>query len=92
MRLSGLTGGANLKETTIMINAISDFMIHVDESLDKQARETVENHVRSHACVISAAIPPRTPHLMLVVYDSDCASAGQILGHVCDRGLHAVML
>ena len=25
-----------------MINAISDFMIHVDESLDKQARETME--------------------------------------------------
>jgi hypothetical protein len=75
-----------------MLNAISDFMIHVDESLDKQAREAVEDHVRAHACVISAAIPPQTPHLMLVVYDSDCSSAGQILGHVRDRGLHSTML
>ncbi len=75
-----------------MTNTMSDFMVHVDESLDKKERETVEDYVRAHACVISASIPPRTPHLMLVVYDSDCSSAGQILGHVRDRGLHGIML
>jgi hypothetical protein len=75
-----------------MLNAISDFMIHVDESLDKPARDAVEDHVRAHACVISAAIPLQTPHLMLVVYDSDCGHAGQILGHVRERGLHGTML
>ena len=75
-----------------MKNAISDFMVHVDESLDKKERETVEDSVRAHACVISASIPTRTPHLMLVVYDSDCARACQILGHVRERGLHATML
>lgn len=75
-----------------MTNTISDFMVHVQKSMDMKERETVEDHVRAHACVISASIPPQTPHLMLVVYDSDCASAGQILSHVRDQGLDAIML
>jgi len=75
-----------------MSHAISDFMVHVDESLNaKQIRE-LEDGVREHLCVISAAVPQRTPHLMMVVYDSECAHATDILGHVRNRGLHATML
>jgi hypothetical protein len=29
---------------------------------------------------------------MLVVYDSDCGRASQILGHVRERGLHSTLL
>jgi len=75
-----------------MSYALSDFMVHVDESLDVDERSKLEDIVRGDGCVISAAFPQRTPHLMMVVYDSECTHAKDILGHVRDTGLHATML
>jgi len=75
-----------------MSYALSDFMVHVDESLDVDERRKLEEIVRGDSCVTSAAFPQRTPHLMMVVYDCECTHAQDILGHVCDTGLHATML
>lgn len=75
-----------------MSDALSDFMVHVDESLGVDERSKLEDVVRSDDCVISAAFPQHTPHLMMVVYDCECEHAQDILGHVRDTGLHATML
>ncbi len=75
-----------------MSEAISDFMVHIDEHLNQQESRQLVNHVRSDNCVISAAFPERTPHLMMVVYDSECTHARDILSHVREAGVHATML
>ncbi|PIV87479.1 MAG: hypothetical protein COW48_11170 [Hydrogenophilales bacterium CG17_big_fil_post_rev_8_21_14_2_50_63_12] len=75
-----------------MSDAISDFMVHVGESLSAEQIRKMEARVRDHHCVISAAFPQRTPHLMMVVYDSECTHAKDILGHVRASGAHATML
>jgi hypothetical protein len=75
-----------------MSNAISDFMVHIEEHLSAEQRRSLEASLRGDNCVISAAIPPNTPHLMLVVYDSECTQARHILGAVRDQGLHASLL
>ncbi|GAO35687.1 hypothetical protein SCT_1078 [Sulfuricella sp. T08] len=75
-----------------MSYALSDFMVHVDESLDVDERMKLEDIVRGDGCVISAAFPQRTPHLMMVVYDSECTHAKDILDHVRDTGFQATWL
>lgn len=75
-----------------MSDAISDFMVHVDESLSADQIRELENCVHVDNCVISAAFPQHIPHLMMVVYDSECTHARDILGHVRDAGVHATML
>jgi hypothetical protein len=75
-----------------MSDAISDFMVHVEEHLSEERIRLLEDCVRDDICVISAAMQKNTPHLMMVVYDSECTHARDILGHVRDTGLHATML
>lgn len=70
--------------------SISDFIIHIDESLTSEEMNDLTDAVREHACVVSAGSPSRTPHMMLVAYDPDCTHSSEILSHVTRRGLHAV--
>ena len=75
-----------------MSQAISDFMVHVDESLNADELSRLEQSVHGDACVISAGFSPHAPHLMTVVYDCECTHAKDILGHVREEGYHATML
>ena len=75
-----------------MTTAISDFMVHVDEQLNAERIRQLEDYVRDDICVISAVVPQHTPHLMVVVYDSECVPAKEILDRVRDSGVHATML
>jgi hypothetical protein len=75
-----------------MSNAISDFMVHIDDELYPGERRLLEADVMNGACVVSAHIPDSTPHLMMVVYDSECTHAREILGQVRNMGVHATML
>ncbi len=75
-----------------MSEAISDFMVHFDETLNPQQRRQLEDSVRRDDGVISASVPSHTPHLMMVVYDSERTHARDILSHVRHAGLRASML
>lgn len=75
-----------------MSDAISDFMVHVEENLSANQLRSLEDDVREKPCVIGAAFPAHAPHLMMVVYDSECAHAKDILDHVRTTGVHATML
>ena len=75
-----------------MSNAIADFMVHLNDDLYPGERQLLEHDLRAGACVVSAHIPDWAPHLLLVVYDSECTHARDILGRVRGMGVHASML
>jgi hypothetical protein len=75
-----------------MSDAISDFMVHINDDLYPAERSLLEADLRRASCVVSAHIPDGMPHLMMVVYDSECTHAREILGQVRNMGVHATML
>ncbi|BBP02180.1 ATP-binding protein [Sulfuriferula nivalis] len=68
---------------------ISDFIIHIQETLTEQEMNDMTDAVREHACVVSAGSPSKTNHLLMVAYDTDCARSSEILKHVTNHGVHA---
>lgn len=69
--------------------AIADFMIHITESLPETDMSTLADSLCNDACVTSACISHDNPHLIIVNYDSNCASARDIVRNVASRGVHA---
>lgn len=75
-----------------MADAIADVMIHVDETLDRDALKRLEAAVRENSCVTSADVPENRPHMMLVTYNARCVSAREILQLVTGQGVHAELV
>lgn len=75
-----------------MADAIADVMIHVDETLDRDALDRLEAVVRENACVTSADVPADRQHMMLVTYNAECVSAQEILQLVTEQGVHAELV
>jgi len=71
------------------IMTINDVVLHVDETLDVQARHNLEDQMRAIDGVISPGFNDRTPHLMVVAYNSDCVRAEQLLNAITHQGYHA---
>lgn len=69
--------------------AIADFMIHVNETLPEPEMLRLADSVCDDACVMSACVSQSDPHLILVNYDSNCASARDILAKFSGQGVHA---
>lgn len=72
--------------------SISDFIIHVDESLTREQLDRLEDAIRENACVVSAAARDRTPHLMLIAYNPECVNSKGILDDVSNLGLRVTAL
>lgn len=75
-----------------MADAVADVLIHVDETLDREALERLEAVVRENDCVTSADVPQNREHMMLVTYNAKCVSAQEILGLVTAQGVHAELV
>lgn len=71
---------------------IADVMIHIDETLSKDALMKLTDKVREDECVISASVPPGKEHMMLVAYNPDCITATDILTKVNKQGIHAELV
>ncbi|HSD97306.1 MAG TPA: hypothetical protein VLB06_09200 [Sulfuricaulis sp.] len=71
---------------------IADVMIHIDETLPRDALMKLENTVREDECVISASVPTGKEHMMLVAYNPNCTSAMDILARVNKQGIHAELV
>ncbi len=69
-----------------------DVVVHVDESIDKSARIAMEDSVRGLDGVLSVGQHDEKPHLMIVEYDPDKTSSGDILSRVKDQGVHAEII
>ncbi len=64
-------------------------MIHVSDPLSEIEMLTLADTVCDERCVLSACVSLEDTHLIIVNYDSNCASARDIVGHVVSRGVHA---
>ena len=71
---------------------IADVMIHIDETLSRDALMKIEYAVREDECVISASVPHGKEHMMLVAYNPNCTSAADILARVNKQGIHAELV
>ncbi len=71
---------------------IADVMIHIDETLPRDALTKLENTVREDECVISASVPAGKEHMMLVAYNPECITATDILAKVNKQGVHAELV
>ena len=72
--------------------SIADVLVHIDESLSKEALAKVGEAVRTDECVISAGVPSGDMHLMLVAYNPACTNGKNILLKVKDTGVHAELV
>jgi len=72
--------------------ATVDVMLHVDESLDSEARERVQHSLEELAGVTGVRGAEDKPHLFVVKYDPSAVNSGQILHRITDGGLHAELV
>jgi hypothetical protein len=67
----------------------TDFLIHIDETLNDPALEAIENDIRQGRGVVAAGHSADSPHLVQIVYDSDETRMATIMEDVRQHGLHA---
>lgn len=67
----------------------TDFLVHINETLNTSALESIENDIRQGRGVVSAGHRSDKPHLVQVVYDSDTTRMAEIVEEVRHHGLHA---
>ena len=65
---------------------LNDVVIHVNESLDPQARHNLEEQMRNINGVIAPRFNDRRIHLMMVAYDADRIQANTLLEAVYRQG------
>lgn len=75
-----------------MYASFADVIVHVDESLTSEELHNLEDAVRFNGGVFCVGTNEKTPHLMMVYYDSDIVSSKNILARVKSRGLHAELV
>jgi hypothetical protein len=69
--------------------SINDVVIHVNETLDSEARRDIEDQMRAIDGVIAPRFNDRRPHLMIVAYNPDHTRTGDLLNEVRRQGHHA---
>jgi len=68
---------------------INDVVIHVNEALDPHKRQDLEDQMREIDGVIAPRFNESRPHLMIVAYDPERISTGELLNQVRRQGYHA---
>ena len=68
---------------------LNDVVIHVNETLDPQARHDLEEQMRNIDGVIAPRFNDRRTHLMMVAYDADRIRANTLLEAMYRQGYTA---
>ena len=68
---------------------INDVVIHVNETLDAQARHDLEESLRSINGVIAPRFNDRRIHLLVVAYNPDLTRSGVLLDAINRQGYTA---
>ncbi|WP_353571138.1 hypothetical protein [Candidatus Albibeggiatoa sp. nov. BB20] len=71
---------------------ISDILIHVNESLDSEQRQTVEQAVREIEGVIAPRFSPNKHHLLLVAFNPAVTTTKTLLTSVTSLGYQAQLV
>ena len=69
-----------------------DLVLHIDESLTPEQRQTIEESLRALDGVVSVSNRDQTPHLTIVEYDPDDTSSADILKRIKNQGAHAEII
>ena len=67
----------------------TDFLVHINETLNQSALEAIEDNIRHGNGVVSAGHRTDKPHFVHVIYDSDSTRMAEIVHDVRQHGLHA---
>ena len=65
---------------------ISDVMIHINESLNKEARSSLENAMRKVEGVVSPGFNPDKEHLLVIAYNPDKTNSAVLLEKAREAG------
>lgn len=71
---------------------ISDVMIHINESLDEEARTSLENALQKIEGVVSPRFNPGKEHLLMVAYDTEKTSTAVLLANARAAGYTAQLV
>ncbi len=73
-------------------NGKTGVVVHINERLDDQHRQTIESLVEQVEGVTHACFNETQHHLMIVDYDPRRTSSGEILRQVTRQDLHAQLI
>jgi hypothetical protein len=71
---------------------ICDILIHVDEPLSEQQRNTLEESVRQIEGVVAPRFNPGKEHLLLVAFNPEVTRAATLLNRVQSAGYSAQLV
>ena len=71
---------------------ICDVMIHINESLSKEARSSLENAMRKVEGVISPGFNPGKEHLLVIAYNPEKTSTAALLEKAREAGYTAQLV
>jgi len=71
---------------------IADLLIHVNETLDSNERESLQEELRKLYGVIAPRFNRETPHLLLVSYEPQEIDSLKLLNRVKANGYHAQLV
>jgi len=71
---------------------ISDVMIHINESLSKEARSSLENAMRKVEGVISPGFNPDKEHLLVIAYNTEKTNTAALLEKARAEGYTAQLV
>ncbi len=75
-----------------MSTGLSDFVLHVDETLPFDQLKTLEDHIYKIGGVVSACNRDDRPHLISVTYDPRQVKSQDILVKIESEGIHAELV
>lgn len=71
---------------------ISDVMIHINESLDEEARTSLENAMQKIEGVVSPRFNAGKEHLLMIAYDTEKTSTAVLLANARAAGYTAQLV
>jgi hypothetical protein len=71
---------------------ICDVMIHINESLSKEARLSLENTMRKIEGVVSPGFNPDKEHLLVIAYNPDRTNSAVLLEKAREAGYTAQLV
>jgi hypothetical protein len=71
---------------------ISDVMIHINESLSKEARSSLENAMRQVEGVVSPGFNAGKEHLLLIAYNTEKTNTAELLEKARAEGYTAQLV
>jgi phage-related protein len=71
---------------------LADVVVHIDQTLERERRSEIEEHLRAIDGVISVHNPDEKPHLAIVEYDPDKTSSAVILNTITVHGVQAELV